>query len=62
MKLPRRPAFHYQKLVREFLNAQIHARTYDEMRLAAEKLSEDYANNEDLVDMTALDGEDFING
>jgi len=48
----------FSKLVRDLLNAQLRTRTYEEMRIAAERLRGDYANDEDLTDMTALDGLD----
>jgi hypothetical protein len=50
------------ELVRKFLNNQLRLHTYEEMRLAAEQLYNDYASDEELTAMTALDGEDFING
>ena len=52
----------FSELVRDFLNAQLRLRTYEEMRRAAEQLYNDYTNDEDLTAMTALDGEEFING
>ena len=52
----------FSELVRDFLNAQLRLRTYEEMRRAAELLYSDYANDEDLTAMTALDGEEFSNG
>ena len=52
----------FSEIVREFLNAQLRARAYQDMRRAAEQLYNDYATDEGLTDMTALDGEDFING
>jgi hypothetical protein len=52
----------FSELVRDFLNAQLRLRTYEEMRRAAEQLYDDYSNDEDLTAMSALDGEDFING
>jgi hypothetical protein len=52
----------FSELVREFLNAQLRIRTYEEMRRAAERLYDDYTSDEDLTAMTALDREDFING
>ncbi len=51
----------FSELVREFLDAQLRLRTYEEMRRAAEQLYEDYANDENLTDLTTLDGEDFLN-
>jgi antitoxin component of RelBE/YafQ-DinJ toxin-antitoxin module len=50
----------FSELVRDFLNAQLRLRTYEEMRRAAEQLYSDYANDKDLTAMTALDGEEFI--
>jgi hypothetical protein len=51
----------FSELVREFLDAQLRLRTYEEMRRAAEQLYDDYANDENLTDMATLDGEDFVN-
>ena len=51
----------FSELVRDFLDAQMRIRTYEDMRLAAEQLCDDYAQDGSLTDMTALDGEDFIN-
>lgn len=52
----------FSELVRDFLNAQLRLRTYAEMRRAAEQLYNEYANDENLTALTALDGEEFING
>ena len=52
----------FSELVRDFLNAQLRLRTYEEMRRAAEQLYDDYAKDEELTAMAALDGEEFING
>lgn len=52
----------FSKLVRDLLNAQLRLRTYEEMRHAAEQLYSDYSTDEDLKALTALDGEEFING
>ncbi len=52
----------FSELVRDFLVAQLRQHTYEEMRLAAEQLLNDYTNDEALTEMTALDGEEFING
>ena len=52
----------FSELVRDFLNAQLRIRQYEEMRRAAEQLYSDYANDADLTAMTTLDGEEFING
>ncbi len=51
----------FSELVREFLDAQLRVRQYEQMRSAAEQLREDYTHNGYLTDMTALDGEDLIN-
>ena len=51
----------FSELVRDFLDAQMRIRTYEDMRRAAEQLGDDYARDGNLTDMTALDGEDFIN-
>ncbi len=50
------------ELVRDFLDSQIRHRTFEDMRRAAQKLRHEYVNDNSLTDMTALDGEDFING
>lgn len=52
----------FSELVRVFLDAQMRIRTYEDMRRAAEQLCDDYLQDGSLTDMTALDGEDFING
>jgi hypothetical protein len=52
----------FSELVRDYLNAQLRIRTYEEMRHAAELLYDDYAKDDELTAMTGLDGEDFING
>ncbi len=52
----------FSELVRNFLNAQLRLRIYEEMRRAAEQLYDDYSNDENLTAMTVLDSEDFING
>jgi hypothetical protein len=49
----------FSELVREFLNAQLRQRTYEDMRRAAENLYSDYAHDENLTALTDLDGEDF---
>ena len=51
----------FSELVRDFLDAQMRIRTYEDMRRAANQLREDYANDGNLTEMSALDGEDFIN-
>lgn len=43
------------------LDAQMQVRAYRKMRRAAEQLSQYYTDDGGLSDMTALDGEDFIN-
>ncbi len=50
----------FSELVRNLLNAQLRARTYEKMELAAEALLEDYEKNDALTDMTLLDGEEII--
>ena len=52
----------FSELVRDFLNAQLRLRTYEEMRRAAEQLYTDYATDADLTALNSLDGEEFING
>jgi len=51
----------FSELVRNFLDSQLRIRTYEAMRQAAQQLLDDYTNNEQLTEMTALDGEDFLN-
>jgi predicted DNA-binding ribbon-helix-helix protein len=51
----------FSELVRDFLDAQMRIRTYEDMRHAANQLRDDYANDGNLTEMSALDGEDFIN-
>lgn len=51
----------FSELVRDFLDAQMRIRIYEDMRRAAEQLCDDYDNDANLTDMTALDCEDFIN-
>jgi predicted DNA-binding protein len=51
----------FSELVREYLDAQLRLRNYEEMRLAAHLLRENYIGDADLTDTTALDGEDFLN-
>lgn len=50
----------FSELVREFLAAQLRLCAYEEMRQAAQLLYQDYAHDEELVALTALDGEDFM--
>jgi len=52
----------FSELVRNFLNAQLRARVYSEMEVAADALLADYTNDRELTEMTSLDGEEFING
>jgi predicted DNA-binding protein len=61
-EIARETGISFSELVRDFLEAQIRNRAYEGMRRAAQKLKHDYANDKSLTDMTALDGEDFING
>ncbi len=51
----------FSEIVRSFLNAQLVARTYQEMQLAAQNLADDYASDPELTAFTCLDGEDFVN-
>jgi hypothetical protein len=51
----------FSELLRQMIDAQLHSRTYDEMQHAAEKLCDDYRSDSSLTEMTALDGEDFLN-
>lgn len=51
----------FSELVRDFLDAQLRVRTYEEMQRAAELLRGDYEQDEDLTALQALDGEDFLN-
>jgi hypothetical protein len=60
-EIARKSGVSFSELVREFLDAQMRLHTYEDMRRAAELLSKDYTNERSLTDMTALDGEDFIN-
>jgi hypothetical protein len=60
-EIARNAGISFSELVRDFLDAQMRIRTYEDMRRAAEQLCDDYANDGNLTDMTALDGEDFIN-
>lgn len=60
-KIAEEKGISFSELVRNYLNAQLRARTYQEMHLAAEQLYHDYANDDELTETTALDGEDFIN-
>ncbi|MBU0974050.1 MAG: hypothetical protein KKC20_25700 [Proteobacteria bacterium] len=52
----------FSELVRNFLNAQLRARIYNEMEVAADALLSDYANDKELTEMTSLDGEEIIDG
>jgi DNA-directed RNA polymerase delta subunit len=51
----------FSEMVREFLAAQLRLRTYEEVRQATQLLYQDYAHDGELVALTALDGEDFLN-
>jgi hypothetical protein len=61
-KIAKEKGISFSELVRDYLNAQLRDRTYEEMRPAAEQLYNDYANDEELTAMTVLDGEDIISG
>lgn len=52
----------FSELVRNFLNAQLRVRIYNEMEIAADNLITDYATDKELTEMTVLDGEDIIDG
>ncbi len=51
----------FSELVRDFLDAQMRIRTYEDMQRAADQLLDDYTRDGTLTEMSALDGEDFIN-
>ena len=61
-EIARETGISFSELVRDFLDAQMRIRAYENMQRAAQKLRHDYAKDSNLTDMTALDGEDFING
>lgn len=52
----------FSELVREMIDEQLRIRKYGEMRRAAEQLFNDYNNDGELTEFTALDSEDFLNG
>jgi hypothetical protein len=60
-EIARNAGISFSELVRDFLDAQLRIHTYEDMRHAAEQLCDDYTHDGSLTDMTALDGEDFIN-
>ena len=60
-EIAERTGVSFSELVRSFLDAQLRIRTYEEMRRVAEQIYADYATDEQLTGMTALDSEDFIN-
>jgi len=60
-EIAKKTGISFSELVREFLDAQLRVRNYDEMRRAAELLAGDYEQDEDLTAMQGLDGEDFLN-
>ena len=60
-EIARKAGISFSELVRDFLDAQMRIRTYEDMRRAAQQLYDNYANDSNLTDMTDLDGEDFIN-
>ena len=47
------------QLVRDFLDAQLRIRAYEEMKHAAQQLQDDYSNDSKLTDLTSLDDVDF---
>jgi hypothetical protein len=51
----------FSELVRTLLDIQLQNHKYQEMELAAKNLLEDYQEGNGLTDLTALDGEDFLN-
>jgi metal-responsive CopG/Arc/MetJ family transcriptional regulator len=51
----------FSELVRVLLQEKLRERKYAEMRAAAERLVADYEEGRDLTELTALDGEDFLN-
>jgi Arc/MetJ-type ribon-helix-helix transcriptional regulator len=51
----------FSEVVRNLIDAQLRQRKYEEMRLAAEQLAADYGQGGELSELTALDGEDFLN-
>jgi metal-responsive CopG/Arc/MetJ family transcriptional regulator len=55
-----REGISFSELVRNYLAAQLRQRKYEEMRLAAQQLVDDYAPGGELTELTALDGEDFL--
>jgi hypothetical protein len=61
-EIARETGISFSELVRDFLDAQMRIRAYENMQRAAQKLKQDYVKDSNLTDMTALDGEDFING
>jgi hypothetical protein len=61
-EIARETGISFSELVRDFLDAQMRIRTYEAMQRTAQKLKNDYAKDSHLTDLTALDGEDFING
>ena len=48
------------EIVREAIDVQLRQRRYLAMQTAAESLKPDYEANDELTNMTVLDGEDFI--
>jgi hypothetical protein len=61
-EIARETGISFSELVRDFIDAQMRIRTYENMQRAAQKLRQDYAVDSNLTGMTALDGEDFLNG
>jgi hypothetical protein len=61
-EIARETGISFSELVRDFIDAQMRIRTYENMQRAAQKLKNDYAKDSNLTEMTALDGVDFING
>lgn len=51
----------FSEVVRNLIEAQLRQRKYEEMRVVAAQLAADYAEGGKLSDLTAMDGEDFLN-
>jgi predicted DNA-binding ribbon-helix-helix protein len=60
-EIAERDGVSFSELVRDLLDLQLRSRAYEEMRHAAEQLCGDYSKDKQLTDMSALDGEDFLN-
>jgi hypothetical protein len=60
-EIARKDGKSFSELVRDFLNAELRQRLYNDMQLAAEQLRDSYAAGGELTEMNSLDSEDFIN-